>query len=312
MNRRDYTTTQLIDRGWAVAPSLLSPTEVSAVAKAVTELMDAPAADYEKHRADAIGAYQFTRFVNKHWTVLGDVVGASPTIDAALEKIVTDPRITQVLEATMGPGYKLWQATVRRNEPGGDGLVMHQDTDGGVSMSILLADVHDVAGTTVFLPGSHRWPLTISDCSVTLQPKHVLAVADGAVGRGGDAFFWFNRIWHGRAAGPQPALALMLSFHAVGYPYPESTTHFAPREVLDRLGPTLRGLMDRDIGLQHEPSGRVRVVGDGVTPVRDADVEQILSGKFPVGLVSRWGVASVLASGVRRVKKRIREVRAAL
>jgi ectoine hydroxylase-related dioxygenase (phytanoyl-CoA dioxygenase family) len=121
---------------------------------------------------------------------------------------------------------------------------------------MLLADQPGSIGTTVFVPGSHRLPVTCRESGAEfIPPAYLSPITRPASGHAGDIFLFFKKTWHGRLAGvsPTPSDALILAVFPVGYEY----VPFQPDgAVLQTLGPELARLLDPERQLQPAAGGR--------------------------------------------------------
>src|SRR5207244_2819906 len=99
---------------------------------------------------------------------LVDLYGRSPALEAMVEKILTDPVPSRVLEKSLGKHYKVRGFNARRMYGNPDPLrggpfaiphEWHRDWKGEFGISILLSDIpeRNNAGTAL-VPGSHVWP----------------------------------------------------------------------------------------------------------------------------------------------------------
>ncbi len=291
-------------QGFAHVPHAISDGDLATLRAAATEFFALPARPWSAQRAhrDAKG-YELACFSDDNWSVVVDFVGLRPAIDQAIERLLTNPILQSMMTATLGEGYKLWQVTLRRAEPGGPGMRLHQDAVGEFGLSVLLTDAPTRDGATAFLPGTHRWPINITDVAMGINPA-LARVCAHAGGSAGDAWAFINRTWHGRFANqtPEPAISLMFGFFAQGASYP---IHHTPREKLDALGPELRRLLDPDVGVQHLEGGRAKVDrAASHEPRRDPDLRPVMEDQ--VTYSTPWKAVKALADGQRAVRRRLR------
>jgi hypothetical protein len=149
---------------------------------------------------------------------------------------------------------------------------MHQDRPGEMGMSILLTSVPSARGTTVFLPGSQRWPRLIGSFPF-LFPRLIRRFLKGAVGDPGDVHLFYNATWHGMAStDTEPRTAIILTF------LPRSevpSDRMPPQSLLDKVGPHLRRAMsgeDEGLGesgeaVPNQKLGPDEIVGQRLPPV---------------------------------------------
>lgn len=296
-------TEDLIRDGFAKVKGILDADDVRALQTSVRGFLErelTPYSAYQEHKRSP--EWRFVTYVDRNWTVVNGAIGQSPAFDAVLEKVITHPAIKGVLEAVLGAGYKMWQANVRRAEPGGDGQALHQDAIGELGISVLVNDHPTNDGCTAFLPGSHRWPIRYGDIGLPLWPKHLAPALAAADGKAGDVALFFNRTWHGRFAGTHPGTAILMSFFPVGATFPIQRV---PAEVLAKLPPDLRTRFDPDQGITMLADGRALVgnLGDRPPP-RRAETNGVLLGEVPMPRRSPF----LIVKGWARMKNTIRPV----
>lgn len=247
--------------GFVRIRGLLSGEDVTTLQSACARLMrEQPRAPWSE--AGRYGRqYRVPVYVDKDWSVLGNIAGLSAEADRVLERVFTHAELIPVLQVVLGTGYKICQLGIRRSEGADDGLRMHQDAKGEFGMSVLLADIPDNGGTTAFLPGSHRYPLRSVEAGMPyIHPKYLRRWARSASGKAGDVFLFFNKTWHGRLPTSQavPHDAILLSFFGAGYEFQPSDV---PAELLQSLPPELRRLLDPADGMTRLADGSGRVSG---------------------------------------------------
>ena len=212
-----------------------------------------------------------------------DVYGKSPTLDAMVEKIFTDPVSARVLERVIGKHFKLRGYNVRRMTgvcdpkpaaPYGLPHDWHRDWRGEVGIALLLTDVPTGGNSgTALLPGSHTWPycprrhtqlseknllgpLRVSGLSWLVRKlsffarrlgRRMLGNAVEATGCRGDFFIFFNDTWHGRMPNlhGREGMLLFLGTFPTEFPFPDDVT-LPPADVMARLPPALREAVRHD------------------------------------------------------------------
>jgi putative 2OG-Fe(II) oxygenase len=223
-----------------------------------------------------------------------DLIGQSRLVDEVLEAALSSPVVQHLLVSALGSGYRIWYNQARRANSGGRGLRMHQDRLGEMSLGILLSDTPSMAGTTAFLPRSHRWPRVLGSFPL-LSPHYIGNKLVGATGAPGDAYLFYNATWHGRLPSDRVArTSIFVSF------LPRSAfekRHCPPLEVLQRLGPSLRRAWSTE---DDEP----------ITPPATEELRHILNNSLPLPALSPWRVAMAASSAceaalhaARRIKR---------
>ena len=85
----------------------------------------------------------------KQGEVFQNIIGIDERIDELLEKIVTNDEVQNTLQEILGKNYFLRHISARYNEPEDEGLALHQDSHGEMSLMILVNDQFN--GSTFFL-----------------------------------------------------------------------------------------------------------------------------------------------------------------
>jgi putative 2OG-Fe(II) oxygenase len=276
--------------GFLNLASVLDLDEVSRLQLAAARLLGTSAQQrtaFTSHRSGSQWAYRTYSDGKTHLAV--DVVGADTDFDLLLEKILANSRVNEVLASLHGPHYKVTQVNIRKVVKGDPGLGYHQDTDGETGIGILLEDRPDAEGTTTFLPGSHRWPFSIRELfiyprlGISLFPA---GVVKASIGRAGDMYFFINRLWHGRAAmhHTDTAAAILIAVFAKGSKY---RVHQLSDDILARLGPVTRRLLDHNQGVRDIGGGLVKVLDPNPSRFLST-IEAILVGRPKLSVLSPW------------------------
>ena len=169
-----------------------------------------------------------------------DFLGCSISFDAAIERLLRAQVIQDFLGAALGSGYRLYTAALRRSSAGAPQIRMHQDRPGETKLSVLLTDALDDSGTTVFYPGSHRWPFVMN--AFPCPPRWLRRSTIGCIGAVGDVYCFPGRLWHGRLAARKATnIVALLSFLPAWAPY---ASRLIPLERFEKISPWMRSLLD--------------------------------------------------------------------
>ena len=228
-----------------------------------------------------------------------DFIGLSPALDQVLEDLFANADLRALLKRVLGTGYQMWYAQIRRAELGARSVRMHQDIRGEVGLSILLSPVPSAHGTTVFVPGSQRWPRVLGSFPF-LSPRHVRRFIKGATGKPGDVYLFYNATWHGMATtDTEPRTAIILTF----LPSAEGSRHRKPpKSVLDKVGPHLRKAMSGD-------DSESEAMGDPITNGSMGPDDVVAERLSPPPLVSLWRIlilAAAVSDGILAVFRFLR------
>lgn len=189
-----------------------------------------------------------------------------PRVAELLDRVITNREIKLVLEALLGPGYKIWQVNMRRSSVGDRGLYLHQDAPGEVGLCVLLSDNLNGSGATVFLPGSHLVSRRMKDLRVAIPPfllTLLRSLFTPLIGKAGDVSLFFNRTWHGRFSNRSTKFydVIFFSFfpagHYLGYEgYGEWSAEFLLAIQETELG----RLINPHIGTERQSDGRYKIL----------------------------------------------------
>ena len=232
---------ELEKNGFAKLGMLLDLDQVAALKQESERLLARQSRSWSKYREYAKeGRWSGVLFADKgSISTYVDVIGQSPVIDGLLEQLLGREDLRALLQQVLGAHYRIWYASIRRDEVGAPSLRMHRDQPGEVGLSILVDDTPTIAGTTVFIRGSHRWP-GIINLLRWVYPNHIRRFLAGTVGIAGEGYLFYNSTWHGRMKTDSiPRTALILTF----LPESESVHRRPSQEAIASLGPNLKALL---------------------------------------------------------------------
>ena len=211
-------------------------------------------------RSKYMNNFRLPIFEDTTWAVLSNLSGLSQTFDIFLEKLVTHPVLRPLLDSILGSDYKIWETSIRRSQISDGGLALHQDSVGEFGLSILLSDIADMNGTTVFLKGSHRFPMLSRQSGLDqFNPWLVRHFLTPASGKAGDTYLFFKNVWHGRIACQiaEPKDAILMSFVAAGYDY--RNFNVLP-ELLSALPAETSSMLNPYVGTRLLDNGRRLII----------------------------------------------------
>jgi putative 2OG-Fe(II) oxygenase len=241
-------TSEYVKYGCVRLPNLLDDDTVRVLAQESQRLLIGESQQLEK----AIDFFDRTEWQSLLWTapqnvtILYDILGQSPQLDAALESILAHPIIDRLLLDVLGKNYKMWLLQIRRANPGSDCLRIHQDRPGETCLQILLDDVPTTAGSTVLLPGSDAWPRIINSLPF-IAPQYIAPWLKSLTGKKGDMWLFTRTVWHGRSqADSRSQTVLMLSFLPCSA---RQNVIIPPPHILEKLGPKLQAAIHDKVDL---------------------------------------------------------------
>lgn len=206
-----------------------------------------------------------------------NIYGKSPTLDAMVERILTDPETKKLMQALAGAHIKLRGYNVRRMtgefNPADNlnpAMDWHRDAPGEFCLAIFIEEPMDGENAaTAAIPGSHwlpydpRWNCIFGSPFIWLDAqgkiryglpvfKHlnpfsralarrVQKAATAISGKPGDFYIFLNDLWHGRCPNihGKKGMVVMIGGFPTDVPYPDEVSP-PPAGVLAKLPPALR------------------------------------------------------------------------
>lgn len=156
--------------------------------------------------------------------VIQNLLEHVPFAGVAVNKIVSNPLIKDLLEEVLGKDYKIWNIAARRACPGDPGLFLHQDGVGEVNMFLSLDDNLEGEGASMLLPSSHLAKTSMKKGGLELPPVllNLLSfMVTPLAGLRGSVSIFSNRTWHGRSRNSSQCNhdVIMIGFFTAGYSY---------------------------------------------------------------------------------------------
>ncbi len=197
--------------------------------------------------------------------ILLDIFAKSPTLDGLAEQLLTDPRLAELVEQTVGKNFKLRGYNIRHMTGEADNSAMewHRDNRGEFNFAILLNE-SDPTGdaATCYIPGSHLYPycpfqtIHLASPYAAYHPKmgvfsrrlarSITKRALAAHGGPGDVYLFIGDIWHGRQPNLRGNTGTVLFFAVfpseIAFPS-HSTVEIPPADVMEKLPPGLRKIV---------------------------------------------------------------------
>lgn len=274
MNNSSPATAQsksLINAGYAALGPQIAGEELQQLRQEAARLLESQERLPDARTRDYAGQFRVPVFYNQDWSVLINPLGLSDTFDSLFCKLITAPAVRSAIEDVLGKGYKLQGASLRRSESTDSGLKLHLDAPGQLEFMVLIEDALGASGTTAFVPGSHKYPVTARGGAMDfIHPKFLRPFLKTASGAAGDGFLFFTgRTWHGRLPSTDQCAhtGLFISFYAAGYEYKPWDI---PPALLARLPEPVRTLYDPAIGTEPVANGMLGILpANDVPPVID-------------------------------------------
>ena len=284
--------------GFVTIPNLWEHDQLSRLISVCSKFMAEQPVKHWGSRPAFGKEFRLPIFEDKNWAVLSNLSGLSDDFDTFLEELLSDRYLRPILDVILGKGYKIWETSIRRSQIANGGLALHQDSVGEFGLSILLTDISDSRGTTVFLKGSHRYPVSCRESGLDqFSPSFIQPFLSPAVGKAGDIVLFYKNVWHGRTSCkiPKPQDAILMSFIASGYDY---QSFDVPQELLSKLPSETSSMLNPYCNTRLLQSGRRLVESpqpqegrliDDVYQMKPWDVHpsQLLRIFGPVGSLKR-------------------------
>lgn len=235
--------------------------------------------------------------------ILQDVFGKSPALDQMFETALTDPNAGGLIRHLAGQRLKLRGYNVRRmtGVATDSGMEWHRDNPGEIGWSLVLSDTD--AGTdssTCVVRGSHLYPYCVRKnlllrwsnypgfkifqrfniFSHLIENRYIKGKAQSASGKAGDFYVFINDLWHGREhnARGKRTMVFLASVFPTETAFPDDV-EIPPAEVLAKLPPTLRGIVDYR--------------GTPDNDNRSAYVHRMIDERQNVGALTLWRLGQV-------------------
>jgi putative 2OG-Fe(II) oxygenase len=175
-------------------------------------------------------------------TICFDILGQSVALDQQIDKLLSHPVVQDILETTLGSGYRLWWSIIRRANPNAKALRLHQDLPGQTTLQVLLDNIPTASGTTILIPRSLHWPHVINAFPFVMPHYFPFPrLSQSLVGQAGDIWLFSPTVWHGRVINcALPKTVLMLSFVPINADYPH---RMPPVSVFEKLGPHIQSVL---------------------------------------------------------------------
>ena len=127
--------------------------------------------------------------------------------------------LINIIHEVGGKNCKITTSHIRYVDQTTNSDNLHEDGVGQISLSLLLNDICPEMSTTVFVKGSHRFPLRIKDKLERIPISIFRSIFTPSFGKQGDLFIFLNKAWHGMKASDviQPSSVVLFTFDTEGY-----------------------------------------------------------------------------------------------
>ena len=233
--------------------------------------------------------YRVPTVETNDWAILTNFLGLDKSIDNIIEKFFSNTKLKDILESCIGTDYKLWSGSIRLAKSRDNGLGFHTDSPGEMGISVLLTDQNDSDGTTSFIKGSHKWPLSSKESGISSIPRRFFQpISVPAKGKIGDVYVFFKKTYHGRLPhqNNKQGLCLLFAPIASGYKFPR---YKIKSSTLDLLGPELNNLLN-DKNIIKIPKKDNNKVNNEYMVIKNNDERYFIDELYAikVNLISFW------------------------
>lgn len=130
-------------------------------------------------------------------TLNRNFLGCERNLDNIFNKLFSNKKIKDILKEILGKDYKIHTCLIRKADENSSYLGLHTDNDHCFTMSILCNDINPNMGTTVFIPGSHKYKYSFRNNIEKINPIFFNLFFKPSIGKTGDINCFFNKTLHG-------------------------------------------------------------------------------------------------------------------
>jgi putative 2OG-Fe(II) oxygenase len=152
---------------------------------------------------------------NKDIKLLENPILISTELDSIFEKILSNDQIKiKLANLFKNKKYNLWTIYIRESLPGSDSMVMHQDKENSILLTFAIKGCENKNGTTVFIPKTHKFPMTLHKLKANISPRlfPFLAREKYFIGKPGKSMIYSGELWHARTTNKSNNNNVILSF----------------------------------------------------------------------------------------------------
>ena len=152
---------------------------------------------------------------NKDIKLLENPILISTELDHIFEKILSNYQIKNKLANLFtNKNFNLWTIYIRDSIPGSDSMVMHQDRQNSILLTLAIKGCENENGTTVFVPKTHKFPISLRKIRANISPRlfPFLARSKYFSGKAGKSIIYSGELWHARTANTSNSNNVILSF----------------------------------------------------------------------------------------------------
>jgi putative 2OG-Fe(II) oxygenase len=155
--------------------------------------------------------YHNTAYKNDRGVISASLLGKSPVIDDFMKNLFHDADFNDICKKIVGDNYRVYTLSARTITPEGTELSPHQDNYGVLTISIPLNDISSNMGTTLFLPGSHKYSLDVLNKLFCIPLKCFKFLCEPHIAKLGDLGLFFTKTYHAASKGEVDSTIIIIA-----------------------------------------------------------------------------------------------------
>lgn len=183
------------------------------------ELNNKKASNSKKKAGGDLREYYCSAYYNANNILSTSLLGKSEYIDRFMKELFENTYFNNICKKIVGDKYRVYTFTVRKILPNSIPLSLHQDNFGILTLSIPLNDISSNSGTTLFLPESHKYPISIINKLLSIPLTFFKFLCIKHTGKIGDLGFFFTKIFHAAQSGESSTIIIIALVGEDGIPY---------------------------------------------------------------------------------------------
>ena len=212
MDSMDKYLSELESNGFSNIPCFFDKDEIKSIseeAAVILEGVDFNEISTQKSN-NGLRNYNTNVYYNGVNVLTTSLLGKSKIIDDFMRRFFDDDRLVEMCEKVVGKNFRIYSLGLRQITPNSRALSLHQDSFGIFSLSIPLNDVTSNEGTTLFLPKSHLYPLSISNKLFSVPASFFEFMCTPHLCNLGDLGLFFTKTFHAARKGSRKSTVILI------------------------------------------------------------------------------------------------------